>query len=266
MAVLSIILAGAAIAQSKCDLSDRSAMKPLAPNDFFMRPAGTLAIGEACDAAARTCARYFDITDCQKVDYAVSESGSPGRINFSVNPIVRCEENCDLHDSFLMAALTFPHDSAIKQETPFVALTRNKSDRWSQIGGGRLYQQNCCEGATSPANFLETHGPEIETSDEFKKRTGMTWHAAFHLEGRGNVLTFQHKSFFVDALKACGECSMKAYLLRFLEVSGSQSDTRLGTPLFFSAQLLRFSQINLAVTVPFTDGVYDQKMVINLIR
>ena len=59
---------------------------------------------------------------------------------------------------------------------------------------------------------------------------------------------------------------MKAYLLRFLEVSGSQSDTRLGTPLFFSAQVLRFSQINVAVTVPFGDGVYDQEMVINIIR
>ena len=264
--MLSIILAGAAIAQSKCDLRDRSAMKPLSSTEFFMRPTGTLAIGEDCDAAAHTCARYFDITDCQKVDYSISESGSPGRINFSVNPIVRCDGSCDLHDSFLMAAFTFPHDAATEEETPFVALTRNKSDRWSRIGGGGLSQQNCCEGATSPANFLETHAPEVSTSDTFKRRTGMNWHSAFSLEGRGQVLTFEHRAFFVEALNACGDCSMKAFLLRFFEVKGGQTDTKPATPLFFSAQVLRFSQINVAVTVPFGDGVYDQEMVINIIR
>jgi hypothetical protein len=266
IACLSLLLAGAAMAQNKCDLTDRSAMVGLSAAEFFALPAGSLAIGESCDPRVRTCTRYLDISGCQKVDYAISASGSPGQINFSVNPVVKCEQDCDLLDSFLAVALTFPHGPAIGPDIRFVDLTRNKSDRWAQMGGGALSQQSCCEGATSPTIFSQSHGPGTSTPDEFKRLTGMSWHSAFSLKGRGKIVTFDHRDFFVGALNACGDCSMKAYLLRFLEITSGQADAKPSTPLFFSAKVLTFNQINLEVTAPFGNEAYDQSMVINIIR
>jgi hypothetical protein len=265
IASLSLLLAGAAMAQNKCDLADRSALPALSAAEFFALPTGSLAIGEKCDQKAGTCTRYFDISDCQTVKYAISGSSSPGRINFSVNPVVKCSQNCDLLDSFLMAALTFPPGPASEKDLRFVNLTRNKSDRWSRLGGGGLSQQNCCEKTTSPATFLQWHGPEQRSPDEFKRVTGMDWHSAFSLGARGKVLTFEHRAMFVEALNECGDCSMKGYLLRFLEVSG-QADSRPSTPLFFSAQVLQFDQVHVRVRAPFGDDVYDETMVVNLIR
>ena len=266
IAWISIVLAGAALAQSKCDLSDRSAMPVLTATDFFALPAGTLAIGESCDLTARSCTRYFDISGCQSVDYAITESGSPGRINFSVNPVVKCADECDPLDSFLTVALTFPHGPDIGPELRFVDLFRNKSERWGRVSGGALTQQSCCEGATSPTTFLAAHAPEQKSSDEFRRLTNMHWHSAFKLAQRGDVLTFDHRGFFVDALTACGDCSMKGYLLRFLEIEHGQTGGRPTTPLFFSAKVQSFERVNLEVSAPFGNEVYEQSMTINIHR
>lgn len=254
------------MAQGRCDLRDRSAMPMLSATEFFALPAGTLAIGEGCDLTARSCSRYLDISGCQSVDYAITESGNPGRINFSVNPVVKCEDECDLLDSFLTAALTFPHGPGIGPEVRFVNLFRNRSERWGRVGGGALTQQSCCEGATSPAIFLAAHAPEQTSSDEFRRLTNMSWHSAFKLVQRPDVLTFDYRAFFVDALNACGDCSMKGYLLRFLEIKNGQVGAKPVTPLFFSARVLSFDRINLEVSAPFGNEVYDQSMTINIIR
>lgn len=263
---LSLLLTGIALAQGKCELTNRSTMTALDPTAFFSLPTGSLAIGENCDQRGGTCAGYFDISDCQTVNYDLSGSGSPGRINLSVNPVAKCSENCDLLDSFLMAALSFPHGEAAMADPRFVDLRRNKSERWSRIGGGGLSQQNCCDRTTSPATFLQWHGQDLQNPDEFRRRTGMTWHSAFSLEGRGPVLTFDHRRLFVDALSACGDCSMKGYLLRFIEVSAGQAAVKPSTPLFFSAQVQRFDRVYMDVTAPYGEDVYKQTMVINLIR
>ena len=263
IACLSLLLAGAAVAQNKCDLRDRPALPVLSATEFFALPAGSLAIGESCDTRLRSCQHYLDISGCQKVNYAISESGHPAQINLAVNSVLKCEQDCDLLDSFLAVALTFPHGPGVGPEVRFVGLTRNKSDRWAQIGGGSLSQESCCDGATSPGTFLGAHGPDTGSSDEFKRLTGLNWHSAFTLKERGKILTFNHRTFFVDALKACGDCSMKAYLLRFLEITAAAKPT---TPLFLSAKVLTFNQVDVDITAPFGNEAYDQNMVINIIR
>lgn len=263
-ALFSLMLASLAVAQDKCDLTDRHSMTALSPAEFFALPAGSLAIGEGCNPSARTCKSYLDITGCQNVDYAISESGSPGRLNLSVNPTTLCEGECELLDSFLMVAMTLPH-SAQDETARFVGLMRNSSDRWNRLGGGKLSQQVCCDGATVPKTFIDIH--KADDSKELSRRTKMNWHSAMSPSDSNPIETFAHRKFFVDALESCGDCSMKAFLLRFLETDGNKSEGKPLTPLFFSAMLQSFDRVNVDIMAPRDEvDAYEHDLVVNIIH
>lgn len=264
VAMLSLMLVSVAVAQDKCDLSDRATMTPLSPTEFFALPAGSLAIGEGCNPGARTCGSYLDITGCQEVDYAITGGGSPGRLNLSINPVTLCEGGCELLDSFLMVALTLPH-AAQDKTTPFVGLMRNASERWNPLDGGKLTQQFCCEGATVPKTFVDIHMDD--NAKELGRSTKMYWHSAMSVPGSNPVETFAHRKFFVDALTSCGDCSMKAFLLRFLETDGSKSQGKPLTPLFFSAMLQSFDRVNVAIEAPRDEvDAYEHSLVVRIVR
>lgn len=265
IALLSGWLTAAAAAQPTCDLTDAAAHPRLDADAFFALPRGSLALAGTCDQGNNLCQAYIDVSRCSHVRYPLATSGRANTLFVAINTVSTCREDCDLLDTFLSAALLFDHADSSDAVAPFADLTRNASTRWGAYRGAALARQACCDGVISPELFVGAQAAGAPEAD-FLRRTGKHWHSIFEHLVRRNVLTWSYRDFFTAALGRCGDgCSTKSYLLRFQERSVTEG-ARPGSPVLFSANLMRFGAVRLLTMAPFGGETYEHDIAIELLR
>lgn len=265
IALLSGWLTAAAAAQPNCDLTDAAAHPRLDANAFFALPRGSLALAGTCDQGNNLCQAYIDVSRCSQVRYPLAASGRAEQLFIAMNTMSSCREECDPLDSFLVANVLFEHADSADAIAPFADLSRNASPRWGAYLGAALARQSCCDGVIAPDLFIEAQGPDSLPAD-FVPRTGKHWNSVFGHAVRKNVLTWSFRERVITGLEACGdECSIKAYLLKFQERSDAEA-ARPGSPLLFSANLMRFGAVRLLTMAPFGGETYQHDVSIELLR
>ena len=266
-----------------CDFTIETQRKALTAEQFFAQPIGAVALGSICDERSRTCAQYYDFSNCSEVHVPVALSGTASRLFVVFNTMSECRQDCIWVDSILQMGVLYPANADFK---PFIDLFRNYSERWGIYRSRPATRLRCCEqtgNLLTPRDYAALEGPGVE-EDLLYARTSLAWHSVFQPSnrqtgdgpalfidwspagGQPNRTTWELRNFLFRQLADCPDCSAKLMMTRFQETAVADGVRTPAAPLIQAFNVMTYPRVHIESRAPYADGVYDRSVDIHLER
>ena len=277
VAVEIICLSSLAMA---CDFTDAREQRSVTAEEFFALPIGAVAMGGDCDARSRTCTRFYDIRNCNKVVFPVALSGMSQAVAIAFNTMSPCQVECSWVDSFLQTIVLYPPNPEFAD---FIDLFRNYSSRWDSYNGRNSTRQECCRepNPLTPEAYFAGDGRGL-AEDRLFDTTSLPWHSIFTPTytaegvaapqfwdpawGQTALKTWEVRNFFLDELAKCAGCSAKLMMMRFRETLAGGSLAAPTTPLVQTFKVMNYPFVQVRSRVPLSQNLYDTAFDLELIR